>query len=363
MNDIEDRILDVALDEVLGQRESPDLAARVAAALEREPLRRDRTGAAFAVAASLLVCALLVRAVAFPTPVKPPVQDPPEHRIVFEQRGVVRVISEDGGKAEDYPELAYPEAAKKGAYLVADLSPDGREWIYTSTADGDAEIFRCDRGGENPKQLTANDAIDNDAAWTPDGKHIVWGSTSSGRWQIWVMDRDGSNARQLTNHPIGAWRPRVAPRGNRISYLAQRESREKLRPTDLVVTDLDGSSHTALVENGSITDHEWAPDGRRLACGDASGLRILDAEGKAATVTITCGKIDRMLHTHGPGDIAWKRDGSALACTLRFLGGRMAGGPPILGDEEIFILPAAGGEEKVKTLKVGANARPVRWVP
>ena len=38
-------------------------------------------------------------------------------------------------------------------------------------------------------------------AWSPDGTRIAFTSTRDGNSEIYVMNRDGSNVRRLTNHP------------------------------------------------------------------------------------------------------------------------------------------------------------------
>lgn len=47
-----------------------------------------------------------------------------------------------------------------------------------------------------------------------------------------------------------------------------------------------------------------------------------------------------------------------MACGLTFWGGRRAGGPKMLGDEEVFVIPRDG---KPTWLPVGGPVRGVEW--
>ena len=81
-------------------------------------------------------------------------------------------------------------------------SPDGQQIAFTSSRDGDDEIFAVNVDGSNLRQLTDNNAKDTSSAWSADGLQIVFSSDRDGDWEIYVMNADGSDVRQLTDNDV-----------------------------------------------------------------------------------------------------------------------------------------------------------------
>ncbi|MEA3439635.1 MAG: hypothetical protein U9R58_05070 [Chloroflexota bacterium] len=59
------------------------------------------------------------------------------------------------------------------------------------------------------KQFHITDA--NNPVWSPDGQRIVYSSSRDGDWEIYVMDADGKTASRLTNSDAQegdpSWKP------------------------------------------------------------------------------------------------------------------------------------------------------------
>lgn len=97
----------------------------------------------------------------------------------------------------------------KDAY--PDLSPDLKKITFMSNRTGNWEIFLMnaefapDADEEAIQasliQLTNNKADDLTPVWSPDGKRIAFTSTRDGDLEIYVMNADGSNQKRLTNQP------------------------------------------------------------------------------------------------------------------------------------------------------------------
>src|SRR5262249_1061918 len=55
-------------------------------------------------------------------------------------------------------------------------SPDGKQIIFTSFRDGDAEIYIMDADGKNPRRITRSKGYDGGPFFSPDGKQIIYRS-------------------------------------------------------------------------------------------------------------------------------------------------------------------------------------------
>ena len=69
---------------------------------------------------------------------------------------------------------------------------------FSSTRDGDSEIYVMDRDGSNQVRLTNDPARDYDPSWSPDGERIVFVSRRNGGVdRVYVMDSGGRNLKGL----------------------------------------------------------------------------------------------------------------------------------------------------------------------
>ena len=50
----------------------------------------------------------------------------------------------------------------------------GTKIAFTSTRDGNYEIYVMDGDGRNPRRVTVNPAVDSYPAWSPDGAKIAF---------------------------------------------------------------------------------------------------------------------------------------------------------------------------------------------
>ena len=106
-------------------------------------------------------------------------------------------------------------------FAVDGYAARGTKIAFSSTRDGDSEIYVMDDDGSNQVRLTNDPARDYDPSWSPDGERIAY-DESLQVWlsQIYVVEaeRDGRTKRLTDNSP-DKWHPAWSPDGDTIAYV------------------------------------------------------------------------------------------------------------------------------------------------
>ncbi len=99
-------------------------------------------------------------------------------------------------------------------------SPDGKEIIFTSFRDGNAEIYIMDADGKNPRRITDKKGYDGGPFFSPDGKKIIYRSDrkENDLLQLYINTPDGKNERVLTTNDAVNWGPYFYPDSRHIVY-------------------------------------------------------------------------------------------------------------------------------------------------
>ena len=145
-----------------------------------------------------------------------------------------------------------------GMWLKNGLALNTDRVVFTSSRDGNSEIYVMDTDGGNQERLTYNPTEDGDSSWSPDGKRIAFVSNRNGGFiQVYVMDADGNNTMRLTD---GVWDedPDWSPDGQKIAFT----SRPDGMAAHISVMDADGNNLSKLEDNAS--DPSWSPDGKEI---------------------------------------------------------------------------------------------------
>lgn len=87
---------------------------------------------------------------------------------------------------------------------MPDYSADGKQIVFTSNRDQQAEIYVINSDGSGQKRLTRRPGDDWAPDFSPDGKQIAFTQLPGA---IWVMNADGTGLRKLTTGVDADWRP------------------------------------------------------------------------------------------------------------------------------------------------------------
>jgi len=148
-----------------------------------------------------------------------------------------------------------------GQNVLPAWSPDGTRIAFSSSRDGNFEIYVANRDGSNPRRLTNHPGADVTPTWSPTGTQIAFTSDRTGTPQIYVIDTDGLGLRQIT-HETYADRPTWSPAPyNEIAFAS------KTGPGfDIKILELSsGAVRQLTFGEGSNESPAFAPNGRHLA--------------------------------------------------------------------------------------------------
>ena len=139
-------------------------------------------------------------------------------------------------------------------------APATAKIVFTSTRDGNAEIYMMNPDGSQQVRLTNHPALDFAPAWSPTGEQIVFTSDRDrGKRDIYIMDADGRNVKRVFK--ILAYReyPAWSPDGKWIAYTLISE-------WDIYIANIDGRNAKRVASTGWLGgDPAWSPDGTQIA--------------------------------------------------------------------------------------------------
>jgi Tol biopolymer transport system component len=172
----------------------------------------------------------------------------------------------------------------KGYDAEATLSPDGNKMIYTSTKDGDIELYIMDLTTGNEKRITNMLGYDGGAWFSPDGKKIIWRSSrpkteadikeykellaenlvAPTNMEVWIANADGSNQKQVSSFGQANWAPAYMPDSKRIIFASNHEHKRGF-PFNLYTMNEQGTDLRKISrDNGFDAFPMFSPDGKKI---------------------------------------------------------------------------------------------------
>lgn len=160
-------------------------------------------------------------------------------------------------------------------------SPDGKSIVYVSFPDG--IMWRANRDGSNPVQLTSPPIYPINPWWSPDGSRILFFTTGYGepRRAYTVSAEGGSEPVQVVpaDHPTEMLDPSWSPDGSRIVYATS--GWENAPQEEIEVLDMATRRTTKVKGSADMWSPRWSPDGRHIAALDATwSLAVFDFESQ-----------------------------------------------------------------------------------
>jgi TolB protein len=153
---------------------------------------------------------------------------------------------------------------------------------FSTTRDGNYEIYVMNADGSGQTNLTNHPALDVYPAWSPDGVRLAFTSYRDGAANIYLMDANGANQTRLTDHPAEDWYPVWSPDGTRIAFNSNRDGN-----VEVYLMNADGSGQVNLTNFPAAVDSlpAWSPDGGRLLfVSDRDGndeIYVMKADGSS----------------------------------------------------------------------------------
>jgi Tol biopolymer transport system component/DNA-binding winged helix-turn-helix (wHTH) protein len=149
--------------------------------------------------------------------------------------------------------------------ISAYFSTDGKSMTYVTFPDG--ILWRANRDGSNPVQLTESALWPQLPRWSPDGKRILFTEFVPGFESAYVISVDGGTPQRLipeVNDPQNdaSW----SPDGKKVIYCACGFlTVGPATPLEIRIFDIASRKITALPDSKTRYSPRWSPDGRYIA--------------------------------------------------------------------------------------------------
>ncbi len=186
--------------------------------------------------------------------------------------------------ATDDGKIVKALTAGPGYNAEATLSQDGKKIVFTSSRDGDLDIYTMDADGTGVRRLTNTIGYDGGPFFSPDGKWIVYRAhhpkseeeiaryksllaqdlVEPNEMDLYVMRADGTDQRQITKLGGASFAPAFFPGSRRILFASNYEHPGSSQ-FELYAVDRDGGGLERVTFAGGFNAFpQFSPDGKKL---------------------------------------------------------------------------------------------------
>ena len=163
--------------------------------------------------------------------------------------------------------------------FVFATAPTTAKILFTSSRDGNDEVYMMNPDGSEQINLTQHRANDLSPVWSPTGEQILFVSDrEDGIRDLYLMDPSGSNVRPVFTRKRKSYRdsPTWSPDGKQIAYTHLNWDGVRFH---IHVATLGEQKEARVVEGRYPT---WSPDGTKIAyvsyIGDTCRIALIDLD-------------------------------------------------------------------------------------
>jgi len=227
------------------------------------------------------------------------------------------------------------------SYAIARIPTVG-SMAFTSTRDGNPEIYLMKPDGANAKRLTNDAGVDDMPSLSANGQKIAFASNRDGKFHIYIMGTDGKSPQRLTT---GKTTDDLLPAFNvpatKILFTSNRDGHQ-----EIYMMNADGSAQTRLTNTltGDSICGRFSPDGMKIVfASNRTGswqIYTMSSSGQAVTQLTATAEYN--------GTPSFNPDGSSIL----FLSART-------GSNQLYLMDPDGSNVRIVTDKTaGAKSGP-----
>ena len=194
-------------------------------------------------------------------------------------------------------------------FLLAGCGSGPAMIAFTSTRDGNAEVYVMRADGSHVRDLTQNLAQDGEPSWSPDGKRIAFVSGRDGNIQVFVMNADGTGQKRLTHSNQSDMAPVWSPDGRKLAFMCTTAKPNLV--TEICVVNADGSGARELTSpnQGDNLYPVWEANSKVVV--------FTRSNGGYSVVGIDVNGEQRFHMIHGVAEVVYPPSGDTLAYLKR----------------------------------------------
>ncbi len=166
----------------------------------------------------------------------------------------------------------------------ATISPDGKTMVFTSTRDGDIELYTMNLKTGKTIRITNQLGYDGGAWFSPDGKKLIWRASrpksekdiqeykdllkenlvAPTSMEVYIANADGSDIKQVSSFGQANWAPAYMPDNKTIIFASNHEYKRGF-PFNLYTMKEDGTQLTKISrDKGFDAFPMFSADGKKI---------------------------------------------------------------------------------------------------